>query len=304
MKCIICGKEKDESKEHIIPEALGNKQLTTNRVCQSCNEHLGSNVDYYLTDHPLVKLIRIKAGLAGKKNKKIKLLDGRERDVNTGNLYDLNSGVPKIVPRLLSDEKGHIVVEASSFTDALVYFKKKLSRKGYSKEKIDELCKGARLIGQNNSAPEFKKDASINFALMDLSAIKIAYEYAYLYLGEEYLQDPIAVLFRRELYKAVQSEKNDVSPADELAQYVVFPLFGSGLEKLLSEQREMFKESNLPIRHTVFIIRQDNSLYCILNLCMEDIISFAIKITETADLYNIINLPYCFVYKDGSIITI
>ena len=47
MKCIICKEEKNESDEHIIPEALGNKKLITKRVCKDCNNRLGYNVDDY-----------------------------------------------------------------------------------------------------------------------------------------------------------------------------------------------------------------------------------------------------------------
>ena len=74
MNCIICGYEKEESDEHIIPEALGNEKLITKRVCEYCNNRLGSNVDSYLTDHPLVKIIRINNGLKGKKRKAYQVL--------------------------------------------------------------------------------------------------------------------------------------------------------------------------------------------------------------------------------------
>ena len=53
MRCIICDLEKDESKEHIIPEAMGNSKLITYKVCEECNNKLGSKVDKYLTDYIL-----------------------------------------------------------------------------------------------------------------------------------------------------------------------------------------------------------------------------------------------------------
>ena len=45
MRCIICDSEKDGSKEHIIPEAMGNSKLITYKVCEECNNKLGSKVD-------------------------------------------------------------------------------------------------------------------------------------------------------------------------------------------------------------------------------------------------------------------
>ena len=50
MRCIICNMEKDGSKEHIIPEAMGNSKLITYKVCEECNNRLGSKVDNYLAD--------------------------------------------------------------------------------------------------------------------------------------------------------------------------------------------------------------------------------------------------------------
>lgn len=74
--CIICGKSFSDtvkpSREHIIPKALGNKKLVTYCVCGKCNNDLGGNVDSYLTDFILVKLIR-KAAL--EKDKDLKILD-------------------------------------------------------------------------------------------------------------------------------------------------------------------------------------------------------------------------------------
>lgn len=40
--------KKMESEKHIVPEALGNKKLITKRVCEKCNNRLGSNNDNLL----------------------------------------------------------------------------------------------------------------------------------------------------------------------------------------------------------------------------------------------------------------
>ncbi len=302
MKCIICGEEVKESIEHIIPEALGNEKLVTERVCEFCNNHLGANVDYYLTDHPLVKLIRINNNLTGKKGKEIKFFDGIEKDIHSGTMYSMKDGKPKILPRIISDKAGKIRVEAANFEEGLAHFKKVLKRKGYEEKEIDFYCEDARYLESNHQPPEFRKDASINFALMDLAAIKIAYEYAHFIIGDEYLNDEVALLFKRELYKAVMSEKHNINPDDELAKYVTFPISGSGIDKLLEEQREELNRTAMDVRHTIFFIKQDNCLYCILNLCMTDVISFAVKITENAEQYKI-QIPMSIVFEDGNAIT-
>ena len=125
MRCIICGKEEKESIEHIIPQALGNEKLITERVCEACNNRLGANIDYYLTDHPLVKLIRMNNGIVGKKNK-IKFFDGVEKDIHSGIKYSMKDETPKILPRIISDKDGGIRVEAANFEEGLAYLKKVL----------------------------------------------------------------------------------------------------------------------------------------------------------------------------------
>lgn len=56
MRCVICDLEKDGSKEHIIPEAMGNSKLITYKVCEECNNKLGSKVDkYFLAFYQMIK---------------------------------------------------------------------------------------------------------------------------------------------------------------------------------------------------------------------------------------------------------
>lgn len=304
MLCIICKKEKDESEEHIIPESLGNKKLVTQRVCGNCNHRLGANVDDYLTNHNLVKLIRMNENLLGKKGSEIKFFDGVETDEKTGLKFDMKTGRPILMPRMIDNGNGLIRIEAANVEECFAHFKKKMKRRGYSEEQIDELCKDVT-TGEIEflSSPEFKKDATLDFSRFDLSAIKIAYEYAFTMLGEKYLDDTIAKIFSRELYKNAYSSKQEIMVSDELAQYVTFPIYGSGIEKLLSEIKKGISDTNMDILHVIFTIKQDGCLYCILHLCMADIITFAIKITEHAECYEG-RLPITFVFRNGNVLNI
>lgn len=302
MHCIICGEEKAESDEHIVPEALGNKKLITKRVCEHCNNQLGANVDYYLTDHPIVKIIRMEGDLTGKKGKDIKLFNGIEIDVNNGAMYSMKNNKPSLQPRLVQiGNNGQCSIEAKSLEEGISFFRKYMKRQGYSDHRIDEVCKRAVCHEVELTVPEFKIDATIDFAKLDFAAIKIAYEYAFEKLGETYLDDAIAKEFARELFKAVQAEKNNVTVSDSLAKYVMFPIIGSGLENILAEEKEKLSQSKLDILHMLFIIQQKNSLYCVLHLFMTDIITFVVKVTDCADLYNRM-LPFTFVLKDGQVL--
>ena len=178
-----------------------------------------------------------------------------------------------------------------------------MKRKGYSEEQIDKVCEGA-VTGEVKMVepPEFKKDATIDFSRLGLSAIKIAYEYSFVILGEKYLNDEVAVLFSRELKKNAYSKKKNIEVSNELARFVTFPIHGSGIEDILAEIRENLAKINMDILHIIFWIKQDGCLYCILNLCMTDIITFAIKVTEKAEDYDI-QLPVTIVFREGTVLS-
>lgn len=204
---------------------------------------------------------------------------------------------PVLQPRIIKEKYG-IRVEASNPDDVIDLFMKYMNRKGYTESQIKEFCKGAIFGKRELKSPQFRKDVSFNFAKLGLSAIKIAYEYAFEILGEDYLEDDVAMLFSRELHKATNVNKNDVLPSDELARFVTFPIRGAGIDKTLAEQRDTLNSTNMDILHTLFFIKQDNSFYCILNLCMTDVISFASKVTENADNY-VTKLPLTLIFRDG-----
>jgi len=76
--CIFCGNEFDENTtplEHIIPEAMGNKELTCHNVCQDCNRKLSPIED------KLIRSFRIKAA---RQYHKIKGKRGKIPDVDFG----------------------------------------------------------------------------------------------------------------------------------------------------------------------------------------------------------------------------
>lgn len=301
MKCIICREEKDESKEHIIPEALGNKKLITKRVCKECNNKLGTNIDDYLTNHPIVKLIRINENLLGKSGKDIKFFSGVEIDEETGLKYNMKNGKPILQPRMISGSDGHLRIEAASVKDGFDYLKKVLKRKGYSDNQIEKYWEEAiTRETELKSPPQFKKDATIDFSKLGLSAIKIAYEYAFSVLGEKYLDDEVAILFSRELRKNAYSEKKDIEISNELARFVTFPIHGSGIEDNLSEIIESLSKIEKDVLHVIFMFEQDGCLYCVLNLCKTGVISFIIKVTEKANDYKI-RMPITIVRRDGTV---
>ena len=138
MRCIICGKDKEEknfSKEHIIPGALGNKDLTTFSVCKDCNSKLGDHVDSYFTNHNLIKIIRQQRKLLGKKNKPIKLFEGTMTGED-GRQYDFRNDGYHIIHPTISKTTNGWTVETENPQEGLNLLRKKYSEK----EKIFIIC--------------------------------------------------------------------------------------------------------------------------------------------------------------------
>lgn len=205
-------------------------------------------------------------------------------------------------PRILNTKDGKLKVEASNSDEGMNYARKVLKRKGYTEQKIDEFCSDAIKMQGEPLSPTFNKKIIFDFAKFGLAAIKIAYEYAFEQLGEKYIEDKVAKLFSKELYRAVETDKNNINPSNELAKFVSFAINNLELQRILTNHREDLKTSNMDVLHTIFFIKDYNSLYCILNLFMEDTISFLIKVTENADEYKV-NLPVTLVFKDGREVT-
>lgn len=307
MKCIICREEKPESEEHIIPEALGNRRLITKRVCKECNNKLGTNVDNYLTDHLIIRIIRKNEDLPGKSRQGIKIFSGVETNKETEREYIMKNDEPVLLPKMTHENDGHIRIEAENENDCFELFKKAMKKEGLSDEEIISLWKKANIREvEPESSLKILKDAPIDLPKWKLSAIKIAYEYAFSMLGEKYIEDEVAILFSRELKKIAYSMKKDINISSEIVKFVTCQTHGNGIEELLFKIKE-----NLPkdVLHIIFMIKQDGCLYCILNLFvaniiannMADIMTFKIKITKNADDYKV-PLPITLVLRDGTVL--
>ena len=303
MKCIICKEEKNESIEHIIPEALGNKKLVTNRVCKECNSRLGSNIDDYLVNNFVVKLIRNDKKLFGKKGKNIKIFDGVEIDKKTSLKYTMKNNLPELNPQILYENGGVIKVVDKNIAKAKELFKKYLSRQGYTETQIEEkLCKDIFVGESILEPPVFEKKVIIDFKRFAIAAIKIAYEYTFKMLGESYLDDKIGGFFAKELYNMTKVDKEAITLSDELCKYIIYPISETEIDSLLATQRQDLSLFEPEVIYTIFFIRQNNDLYCILNLCMIDFLSFAIKVSENADLYTD-KIFLTLVYRNGEVYT-
>lgn len=211
--CIICDENFNNiikpSKEHIIPEALGNKKLVTYCVCEKCNNNLGSNVDSYLTDYILVKIIR-KDNL--EKDKDLKIFDSAMTD-DKGNKYRIADQRLEIFPNINIDkEKQYIHMKVASLEEGKKIAKRILKNKfRKNAEEIEEILSDpSRFIkGETQYAKTgvFEQNAELDLARFKLAVIKIAYEYAVEKLGEIYTTDENAAILRAYLKAGREGKK-------------------------------------------------------------------------------------------------
>ncbi|MBV4440095.1 HNH endonuclease [Clostridium tyrobutyricum] len=190
--CIICRKTKDKSEfneEHIIPESLGNKKLTINCVCKECNEKLGSKVDSKLTNNILTELYRFEDKIKGKSGKLPNpFKKGLGKD---GTIIHCDENLkPTVEPNIKYDEKsGKISVNANTIEDGIKIVNKKLKRLGkpcLTDEQIIDIQKSSKTISYK---PDILIKTSIDSYELKMALIKIAYEFVYYIIGDEYLNN-------------------------------------------------------------------------------------------------------------------
>lgn len=259
MRCIICKEDKDESKEHIIPESLGNKTLITNRVCKECNSKLGSNVDDYFANHIIVKWIRKNKNIYGKNEKPIKFLSGMEIDINTGLKFKIKNGKGSLLPEM-TVINGLPAVQAENEKDGFDYLKKRMKKQGFTDEELDKWCEKA-FVKQTELSPilTFEKEEPLDFSKWELFAIKIAYEYTFSILGEKYIDDEISIMFSTELKNCAYSAKKNFKASNDLAQFVTYLLYKSGANMdntLLNIEEIFFKRKKRRTSHYFFTPRK------------------------------------------------
>ena len=219
MTCIICRTEKSPSPEHVIPRALGGS-FVIYRVCHDCNNKLGArSVDQGLIDHASAVERRITLELAGN--------SGKVPDpVGEAIRRPIPTGIPNVEVRLAREAGGYrvhverrakatltesadgtkrldldFVIDVSDEKNAEMYLKSALRKEGIRDDVLlDEICAvvlpqlelrtGPATIG----VPVKKNEGGHHLGLT-----KIAYEMAHHWLGDAWLDDPIAETMRRAL---------------------------------------------------------------------------------------------------------
>lgn len=204
IKCMICGLLNDESDEHIIPKALGNEKLRTNKVCKDCNSKLGQFVDSPFVNRFDVALIRHSKQIQGQKGKvPFPLSKGTDTNGNTI-LLDKNFK-PRYQPSVKSTKEGFSIL-GNSKDEILTMGLKKLKRTTSSEKEIESFIQHVEAQEVKKTLPSIKFESPIDLNSSYIEFIKIAYEYIYEILGDEYYNDSIAHRLRTELRKSINAK--------------------------------------------------------------------------------------------------
>jgi hypothetical protein len=240
-QCIFCLKTCICTKEHVFPLAIGGS-LFFYRVCEFCNSTLGHRVDAALTDNFVVMARRAQLGLAGNSGtvptaleilpSVARLAGNPDRKVRI--VKDPASGMvaTKTIPResnvVMPDgtQARQIIVDERDkdiIPKIIQRNRKRLNMPPLTESEIEEEIQKYNtktLITEEN--PQLTITFKLNFAFFRHAVFKIAYELAFLWLGDSYLHDPTAA----ELRTAICSE--NPSSTEGLPGYVG-PLEGHNL---------------------------------------------------------------------------
>lgn len=210
MRCIYCLLEKQPAEfndEHVFPLAIGGSFIIR-RVCTLCNGRLGSEVDVALTNNPIVEMLRHTHRLSGNSGtvpnplERGTLASDPQQQVQ----YRFNKdGTPKEVYLVQRQERkklenGQTEVKMSGDQkDERKIFEdvnRMLKRNGQPEQTFEEF---QRHTVKTSQMQPIQYQASYNPLELDRAIAKIAYELAFHWLGEEYLQDPQAARLKNYL---------------------------------------------------------------------------------------------------------
>lgn len=291
--CIICGKLFDEknmpSKEHIIPEALGNEKIVTYNVCEHCNNKLGTVVDSYLTDYIAVKILR---RLALEKDKDLPVFQDVLPDENQVKHKVRNDSVKRMTTvdaTKLDNGAVHFHVETGDYEEGIEQVKKKLKRiyKDASDEDIEAMLNRDGAIKRKATLyyrPTLRQKIDIDRTRWCMAAIKMAYEYTVEKIGKQYLFDENALIFRSFLYAAVQGEKNySDSDYQFLLKYCCISDFRSDIQPVLDSYKYGIRIS---ASYSISIEREDaHKMVCRIRIFDNNLLAFKILLSENVSLY-------------------
>lgn len=238
MKCIICLKEKparNDRGEHVIPKALGGS-FRIDRVCKDCDNGFGGDADAGLVNHFKIEHRRQELNLRGHrgsvpdplarilKTPFMKIDDPNHRLMMVANSVS-GQYSPRTIPKVEFDvevhpgnmyriELKHFYVDHGDSDKTEVYVRSALRKKGVNDEVVLQRA-WDRLAPTLESKEEqvlFQAPFAIKIGGHQFGLLKIAYEMAWYWLGDAWIDDPIAGAMR-DLLTGIISASNPLQSA-------------------------------------------------------------------------------------------
>lgn len=291
--CIICRKSKAKSEfniEHIIPESIGNKNLIIDSVCKECNSKLGTKVDYEITNNIISQLDRFINKSRGKSRKiPNPFRKGKTKDGKT--VYCDENLKPRLATEVEFDsETGRYSISTSSMKEAVEIIDKKLKRSGkppLTDEQIEELKKSVK---SEKVRPTVRMSTSVDFYKIRMGFIKIAYEFMYYLVGQNYLKDEqgkrLAKILNDYIYKNIKTDHSGIVgglPEEEHLRII------SGF-KILG--KELFDNQNI---HYIQLLKVGNT--SIVNIILYSVFNYSVVVSNKN--YNLCSNMYMINPIDG-----
>jgi hypothetical protein len=217
MRCIFCLKEKPPSEEHVFPEAIGGT-LTINRVCTTCNGLLNERADRELIQYPTVRMLRAQLRIPDKRGK---TLDPFADIFGKGTIIGGEPGeevIPSTDPltgrltlklirhrteKLRPDGKREIEIkidsrDADKIPRILQRERKRAGLPELSGSNLDRAVSEILARGVSEIRHSLvRHQPVIRFTDPKRGILKIVYELAWYWLGDDYLNDECAQQLRQ-----------------------------------------------------------------------------------------------------------
>lgn len=226
MFCIFCLKEKpprSDGGEHVVPKGLGGS-FTIDRVCLDCDNYLGGKVDRTLQEQNDLKIRRIELQLRGQRGEipdlyrdaigKAVIPDEtrpqfRLRVKRQGN-GDVGLKVEPYIEFLTTSEPDgrtrievkHCHLDPGDLDKGTALIRRALQEKGIGDEQTVAAVVSSLIptLEPVEEALPIRLPFLVNTGGHQLGIVKIAYEMAWFWLGDEWLDDPVAQAMRAVLW--------------------------------------------------------------------------------------------------------
>jgi hypothetical protein len=211
MRCIFCRQETAGSEEHIIPDALGGT-ISIRAVCKPCNSKLGHEVDDTLVNSFPAQLARFTLNIPNRDGKVPNPFGAGTTEDGRRVQVDIKDGIP--TPKLhITKEKTETgerwtipAEDVAALPKMLARERKRHGQPELSTADLDAEVKRLLAKAEHHSErPMIQHAKPIDVSGWPAALQKMAYEFAWYWLGDDCLDDPAMMSLRQSLLSGTPS---------------------------------------------------------------------------------------------------